>query len=67
MTPVDLTKVLKKSHVGKWVALSREEKEVVGVGATPKKAIDQAHKNGCDDPVLHKVVAFNRAFAPIAS
>ena len=62
MTPIDLTKVFKKSHVGKWVALSRNR--IVGVGSTPKKAIEQARKGGYTDPVLHKVLPFDRAFAP---
>lgn len=29
MAPIDLTKVLKKTHEGKWVALSRDYRKVI--------------------------------------
>ena len=61
MAPLDLTKVLNKSHVGKWVALSREKNELtlVCVGDTLKEAIERAQEKGCATPLFHKVLPFD--------
>lgn len=32
MAPVDLTKVLKEEHEGKWVVLTEDYKKVIAVG-----------------------------------
>ena len=50
MTPVDLTK-LDKYH-DKWVAVSADQKEIKGVGNTPREAIDSAKRNGEEKPIL---------------
>ena len=50
MTPVDFTK-LDKYH-DKWIAMSSDQKEIKGVGNTPKEAIDSAKSNGEGNPIL---------------
>jgi len=65
MSPVDLTKVLKQSYVGKWVALSPDFKRVCAVGNTASEALAKAIKK-CDNPILHKVLPFDKAFAPVS-
>lgn len=49
--PKDLTKIL-RPYRGEWVALSDDEKRVVGHGPTPEIALKQAHKKGERDPIL---------------
>ena len=50
---IDLRDVL-KSHSNKWVALSSDSKNVVGVASTPSEALEQAHNNKEQDPILTK-------------
>ena len=66
MTPVDLTKILKRSYVGKWVAFTPDMKRVCGVGDTIDEALAQAALKKCDRPVVHKVLPFNQGLAPTA-
>ncbi|MBA7486067.1 hypothetical protein ES707_21620 [subsurface metagenome] len=57
----DLRKVL-KGYLNKWVALSADSKKVVGVADNPKKALEQAHKNREQSPILTKAPKSSTAF-----
>ena len=50
----DLSKIL-KPYSDEWVALSEDEKRVVGNGKTIKGALEEAKENGVDAPVITKV------------
>ena len=50
----DLTKLL-SGHEGKWVALSADSSKVVGVADNLKEALEQAHTNKEQSPILTKV------------
>ena len=50
----DLRKVL-KGHTIKWVALSANRSQVVGVADNPKEALKQARINKEQNPILTKV------------
>ena len=60
---VDLTSALYR-YEGKWVALSRDEKKVVGSGRTLKEAVRVAGKKNCKDPVYTQVFSFSKGLAP---
>lgn len=51
--PIHLAKLL-APHKGKWVALSHDEKSVVGVGTTIDEALEQAKAKGDERPILIK-------------
>ena len=51
MTAIDWTHIFKK-YKGRWVALKDDEITVVGVGKTPKEALDSAQKKGYKNPIL---------------
>jgi uncharacterized protein DUF5678 len=55
MIPLDLTEVLKNAPPGEWIALSEDQTRIVGVGETPGEAIEDARRNGEDNPFLTKV------------
>jgi len=42
-------------YSNKWVALSPDEKSIVGSGKTARKALEQAQKNNIEVPILTKV------------
>ena len=48
----DLSILLKDSPPGAWVALSHDEKRVVGTAVSMQAAAFQAQLNGEEDPVL---------------
>ena len=50
----DLSKILKPYH-NEWVALSDDEKKVVGSGKTLNEAIKKARRKGIDAPIVTKV------------
>lgn len=50
---IDLRKVL-KGYSNKWVALSADSNKVVGVADNPKEALEQAHINKEQNPILTK-------------
>ncbi len=50
---IDLRDVL-KGYSNKWVALSADSNKVVGVADTPSAALEQAHNNKEQDPILTK-------------
>ncbi len=49
----DLRKVL-KGYSNKWLALSGDSSKVVGVADNPKEALEQAHANKEQSPILTK-------------
>lgn len=51
---MDFTQIYKK-YKGLWIALSSDEKKVVGKGRTIKTAVQQAKKRGVATPYLFKV------------
>lgn len=51
---MDFTKIYQK-YKGLWVALSPDEKTVLGKGKTVKAAVSQAKKKGVPIPFLFKV------------
>jgi len=52
--PIDLTKIL-EPYEGEWVALSSDQKRVVGHGPTPHNALEMAKEKGEKDPILFGV------------
>ncbi|GAG93867.1 unnamed protein product, partial [marine sediment metagenome] len=50
----DLRELL-KPYSDKWVALSEDSSKVVGVGDTPKKALEQASSRSEKNPILTRV------------
>lgn len=48
---IDLSKIL-KNYSNEWVALSYDQKKVVGRGEHPRQAHEQAVLKGEKDPVL---------------
>ena len=63
LQPIDLTHSLLPVHQGKWVVMSRESRKVFSYDDRPKKALEKAVQAGCKDPILHKVLPFDKAFA----
>ena len=51
---MDFTKIYQQ-YKGLWVALSSDEKKVLGKGKTIKAAVKQAQQNGVKTPYLLKV------------
>lgn len=54
MKPISFVSIYQK-YAGKWVALSPDEKKVVGVGKFAKTALQTAKKKGEKKSVLFKV------------
>ena len=57
----DLTKLL-VDHKGKWVALSADNRKIVGVSNSLKGALKQAHTNKEKNPVITRAPEDNSAF-----
>jgi len=57
----DFTKVF-KSYQGKSVALSPDEKKVIGSGNSPKEALKESIKKGTKEPIFLKVPSTDRSF-----
>ena len=51
---IDWTKIYEK-YKGLWVALKDDEKTVVASGETVKEVMEEAKKEGCQEPILFKV------------
>ncbi len=47
--------ILYKKYKGKWLALKKDEKTVVGIGNTAKEAFNKAKDSGYSTPILTKV------------
>ena len=52
--PTDLTKLL-KPYMGEWVALSQDEKRVLGHGKSIEEALTEAKEKGENHPFVIKV------------
>ena len=50
----DLSKIL-EHYSDEWVALSEDEKKVVGSGETIEKALERAKEKGISAPIITKV------------
>ena len=50
---LDLREVL-KGYSNKWIALTVDSSKVVGVADNPKEALEQAHVNKEQSPILTK-------------
>ena len=49
---VDLSELLAKAPRNCWLALNEEETAIVGRGETMKEAVEEARKNGIEDPIV---------------
>ena len=49
---VDLTKLLLNASRECWLALNEEQSKIVGRGETIREAVEEAKKNGVDDPII---------------
>lgn len=59
---VDLT-TLEPDQAGQWVVMSRSTRRVFAHGPKPTiQLLEEAKAHGCHDPILHKVMPFDRAF-----
>ena len=52
--PIDLSELL-RPYRGKWVALSQDETKVLGSGATIDEALEGAHREGEQQPIVIRV------------
>ena len=63
MEAIDLTNVLKDEHQGKWVVMSRKTRQIYVYADKPSpELVESARKQGCLDPLLHKVMPFDENF-----
>ena len=52
---IDLSEILKPFvGTGKWIALSKDEREVKGSGFSPQEALEESKKNGEEAPIFVK-------------
>lgn len=51
-TELDLSAVLRNAPRDCWLALTQDQSKVVGRGENMREALDEAKKNGVEDPVL---------------
>lgn len=65
LKPIDLTKKL-LPYENKWVALSDDQKEVLGSGKTLKEAEKQAEKKS-EKYIFLKVPPFNLSYVPTSA
>ena len=49
---VNLTELLLKASRECWLALDEQQTKIVGRGETIREAIEEAKKNGIDDPIV---------------
>ena len=49
---VDLTELLSTASRECWLALNEDQTKIVGRGETIKEAVEEAKKNGTDDPII---------------
>ncbi len=55
IAPIDLTQILKNAPAGDWIALSRDENDIVGTGKTVEEAIRLARVAGEENPIVMKI------------
>ncbi|MBA7496075.1 hypothetical protein ES702_06673 [subsurface metagenome] len=63
MKTVDLSKIL-RPYEDKWVALSQDEKKVIGSGKTLKETSKEVSKKRYKNPVYLKVPRFDVEYVP---
>lgn len=51
---IDLSEIL-KTYMGKWVALSKDERKVLASGELLKDVFEQVKKQGFEEPIFLKV------------
>ena len=51
---MDLSKILDR-YSDEWVAISEDERKVVGSGKKLKEALEEAKKHGVNSPIVTKV------------
>lgn len=61
MKALDMTPIIKK-YSGYFVALSYDREKVLGKGHTPEEALEEAKKNGFNNPMLTKIPNENRNY-----
>lgn len=49
---VDLSNLLANAPRNCWLALNEDETAIVGRGETMKEAVEEARRNGVDDPIV---------------
>lgn len=55
MTPEERIRILREAKPDSWIALSADESRVVGRGSTFAEAVEEAKRQGEEDPVLLKI------------
>lgn len=55
--------VLQSAPLDKWIALSDDESEIVGIGSSYDEAVANSEKAGVKDPVIIKTP---KAWAPLS-
>jgi len=53
---LDFTKLFRKEHLNKWVALNPAQDFVVASGNSPRKVFKESQKKGVSNPVLTFVI-----------
>jgi len=66
MQVVDLTKILKKEHEGKWIVYSPSSLEIFSFDEDPQKAIENAKNVRATDKSLLRVLPFDQNLAPFS-
>lgn len=61
MKAIDMTPIIKK-YPGYFVALSYDRKKVLGKGHTPAEALEEAKRNGVEEPIITKIPEENRSY-----
>ena len=54
MAPAERAQMLREAKPDSWIALSEDESKLVGCGSTYREALDDARRNGEEDPLLIK-------------
>ena len=52
MSAHDISDLLAKAPRNCWLALNDKEKTIVGRGETMQEAVEEARKNGVEDPIV---------------
>lgn len=55
IAPEERVRILQESKPNSWIALAADESRVVGRGNTYAEAVEQAKRQGEEDPVLLKI------------
>jgi len=45
-------KILREARPNTWIAFNEDETQLAGQGETYLEAVEEAHRNGCDEPVI---------------